>query len=98
MPLDGTHLEEWQTTLLKAAEIVRERWNPRAYGHKGGPRCALGAIDEAAGRGLSGAHPAVRHLRGHVGCFISDWNDSPGRTAEEVASVMESVALSQGRA
>lgn len=98
MPFDGRNLEEWQTTLLKAAEIVRERWNSSGYGLPGGPRCALGAIDEAAGGHLFSDSPAIYRLQNHIDTSIAVWNDTPGRTAEEVASVMESVALQQGRA
>lgn len=110
MPLDdANYLNTDQRILLKAAEIVRERWQQGSFGENGGPRCALGAIAEACGHDLKigeGCHAAAcgtaaakrlaKQLHIHVAKVMA-WNDAPGRTADEVAAVMERVALSHVR-
>lgn len=94
MPFDAVELEDWQKTLLKAAEIVRERGlRQGAYGFDGGPVCAVGAMFAADTTGASvlAARDALsKHLGVQHPMF---WNDKPGRTAEEVAAVMETVAF-----
>lgn len=40
-------LDEVGQVLVRAAEIVRERWQRWDFGVDGGPRCLMGAISEA---------------------------------------------------
>lgn len=100
-------LETWRLVLLEAAEIVRRGWCRGSLGNPGGPRCAIGAIGQAAETPFGGSyqerfHNAViavaRHLlptyrvNEHVGMVVC-WNDRECQTAENVASTMERVAL-----
>ena len=92
--------------LLRAAEIVRERWCQHGYG--GGPdtrdintRCAGNAILEAEGRfqnGSPGWTDGQRRFSRAMGWGkygareMFFWNDTPGRTREEVAEALERAA------
>lgn len=86
-------LAEPDSVLLRAAEIVRERWKSGVYGEPGGGRCALGALSEALGN-----KPAVEtkqslalyHSLGVTS--IMGWNDTPGRTQTEVVEALERAA------
>lgn len=50
MPFDGTGYDEkWRVVLLKAADIVEERWVKYRFGEDGGRRCMIGALSEAMG-------------------------------------------------
>lgn len=50
MPFDGTGYDEkWRVVLLKAADIVEERWVKNRFGEDGGRRCMIGALSEAMG-------------------------------------------------
>jgi hypothetical protein len=98
-PDKPVELDEAGKVLMRAADIVRERWQQLYAGTSGEPRCALGAIYEASG--LDGTHipwsedphccEAHMRLRGAVGA-IHVWNDVVGRTAEEVAEALERAA------
>ncbi len=99
MPYDPISLPPEGIDLLRAAQIVRERWRQNEYGEDGGPRCAIGAISEVTGilcdylhSGWQ-YHPVTSLLRPFVGeKDIPYWNDDPARTAEEVATAMEAAA------
>ncbi len=101
MPFDftPTELETWQQLLLDAARIVRVRWRQGDYGNAGGPRCAVGALREAAAlideQGLFSDVYTCALLRfgDRLKGTIPKWNDTPGRTAEEVATAMEEAAM-----
>ena len=77
---------------LRAAEIVRERWRQGAFGLPGQARCLEGALTEAAGTPLYRTDARLK-----VACVLGTdelggWNDTPGRSAEEVANALETAA------
>lgn len=88
--------------LLRAAEIVEERWQQGSSGEPGGPRCAIGAIEEAIwGDDYPGPERfslalevkvRVRHM--FIGS-IALWNDAPGRTKEQVAAKLREAAATK---
>lgn len=92
MPFDSTELSPENRILLRASKIVRERWQQYELGVLGGPRCAIGAIMEAAVTSNEVA-AAIHILRKNLSCSIPLWNDMRGQTAENVANTMEQVAL-----
>ncbi len=105
MPFDAIELEDWQKTLLKAAEEVRKGWCQFARQDEQGRVCVIGAMARvSAGDPEAQLDPdeypaaliAWERLRDHLGLGyggLPRWNNAPERTAEEVASVMEAVAL-----
>ncbi len=102
---DFTQLEPDRQLLLDGAKIVRVRWRQNSLGHNGEPRCAVGALREAAGEeetsGTFTQHRgAVNRLCDSLGLEkdgtsrpVTQWNDTPGRTAEDVATAMEAAAM-----
>ena len=86
-----------QTTaeiLRAAAHRVRQGWCQGGYSD-GQRLCAIGAVDYAAQGDddvLCDALERLRTILGHVS--IVQWNDSKGRTAEQVAQAMEHAAES----
>lgn len=97
--LDDCGLTETQRVLLRAAQIVRERWQQGWCGLNGGPRCAGGALIEAGDSTFFGCGPAYlelnRYLEKNKLVGVPDFNDMPGRTAEEVATALESAAMGE---
>lgn len=96
MPRES-ELEPWRQRLLSGARYIREYgWVQGRLGGCGGPACLIGAMFETSTPETVG-HPAIyarERLRNHLGVVsVSDWNDAPGRTAEEVIAAMEFVAL-----
>ena len=100
-------LVEPDPVLLRAAEIVRERWCQHGWHPDGADtrgintRCAGNAIVEAEGRFQDGAPTWTDGQRrfslamgwgdwGATRMFL--WNDTPGRTREEVAEALERAA------
>lgn len=89
--------------LLIAAELVRKGWvqcsmskdaqglNVPSTHPDAVCWCALGAINRAATgtRDEESGESAVRLLQNQVKSSIMVWNDTPGRTAEQVAKAME---------
>ena len=89
-------LEPHQQTLLRAAEIIRERGlHKHGFGNHGEPRCTLGAIAEAANcLEFDSYSAAVVYLQGRVPSrSVIRWNDAPGRTAAEVIKALTEAAL-----
>jgi len=94
--------------LMKAAEIVEERWCQGRLGHTGMNVCALGAIGEVtcghasrwefSDTGIKAAGALAKVVYGEDsplsshGVYIPTWNDCPGRTKEEVAAAMRKAA------
>lgn len=93
--------------LLRAAGIVRERGlYQNGYRNDAGACCMLGACLEALGAGwylckLTRAwQPTIPEpqdlldlLRKAIGVGrVPDWNDAPGRTADEVIAALEKAA------
>jgi hypothetical protein len=94
--------------LLAAADhIERFGWQQRYFGTPGKPCCLLGAISVAAGN-RAGGHAVnsssadaeraadrriMQYLRStHRAIDLVTWNDSPGRTAEEVIAALRGAA------
>lgn len=86
--------------LLKAAEVLeRDGWRQHDAGFVGQPRCVLGAMRQAClpelpGGAFADAQGALHSFiydRGHS-CGIVVWNDSPGRTADEVIAALRAAA------
>lgn len=93
--------------LLKAASIVEEGWCQHFY-WKGADivnsnvHCAVGALGAASVQlGLTtlddpwtgeAMFRAENALANHIGSSVVYWNDSPGRTADEVAEAMRKAA------
>lgn len=84
--------------LRLAAAEVRKGWCQHRTRDRDANMCAVGAIRVAAG----GAHhentwtAAYKYLCQTLGLHflqLSDWNDAPGQTAENVATAMEYAAL-----
>lgn len=93
--------------LDKAADVIIERgWHQGDYQKPGGEAvCAMGALFAAAARsprtaGLNTADPrsaaavAATCLKRHLGIESSlpAWNDSPGRTEDEVLAALRECA------
>lgn len=86
--------------LRGAAQLLKEEgWTQHAFLDAHGRMCVTGAINRAANGGALyvGAEDNVgsaawRALADKLGCRVTDWNDTPGRTAEEVISTLESLA------
>ena len=87
------------SVLLRAAEIVRERGLCQGAWRAGGPLCAAGAVGQAGvdfdlerwemeARLLQFA----RALGGSAFNDVHSWNDTPGRTGQEVAEALERAA------
>lgn len=95
-------LPEPNRILLEAAAYIREHGHTKAeMGTHGGARCALGAIRSAT-RMHKNWDPMDRFrwrvaaeeaMIANLGCEVQDWNDAPERTAQEVISTLETVAL-----
>ncbi|MGH3093566.1 MAG: DUF6197 family protein [Gaiellaceae bacterium] len=85
--------------LLRAARIVRERGLCQGPWRAGGPPCAAGAVGVAGGDlGLSRAETEASVLRfaralgGSAAGDVHSWNDTPGRSARDVADALERAA------
>jgi hypothetical protein len=101
-------LDPIQRLLLKAAEIVEQRgWCQRSFENLDGQVCALGAINLAhhdcsgwGSRVFSGADLAVnaacrasQYVGRGIGYFtLANWNDTNGRTKEEVIAALRGAA------
>lgn len=87
-----SNLPKTAQTLLKAADIIRERgWCQNTLEDDDGHVCAVNAIILAGGLG-SGASGLVRDFVG-AGSLVG-WNNAPERTAEEVIAAFENTAAS----
>lgn len=108
MPLDQVNLTDVQIVLLDAAAEVRKGWCQHKLETADGRVCVRGAImrandnqflDLGWGRASPIEQDADWLLSLHLGidAYISDvpdWNDVPGRTAEEVSAALEQAAFS----
>jgi len=95
--------------LFDAAALVRKGWTRHelARDAHGGcvsvssPNavsfCAIGAIERVQGRGIMArnGHSAWELLSSAVGGLVSEWNNRPRQTADNVALTMERVAVEQ---
>lgn len=85
--------------LRAAAARVRQGWCQGSMVDGFGNVCAVGAIDIVTPNTLADAcvrFDVLTQLQlviGYSGCAaVAEWNDEPGRTAEEVALAMEQAA------
>lgn len=95
---------DYRDVLLKAASIVEEGWCQQAAitSLDGATQhCALAAIGKATVQLTEDINEtyalvknASRAVSIHVGKYITAWNDTPGRTASEVAEAMRNAATS----
>ena len=78
--------------LEQAAELIRRHgWVQRKYGTTGEGYCIIGAII-AVPKHESG-YPAIEALREELGGqSVMLWNDTEGRTKEEVLELLERAA------
>jgi hypothetical protein len=94
MPLDGSSLDPVVQTLLAAEDIIiRRGWIKGGYGGSGGPRCVVGALQEASDVVGAAWSLDVYKLRWDAGYIygttvgansIECWQDRPWRTIEEI--------------
>jgi hypothetical protein len=87
-------LEPHQQTLLRAAEIIRERGWASAY-HRTSGHCAHTAIgaDGWTADAATAVQSFINHLGGKSVEDIWNWNDAPERTAAEVIKALTEAAL-----
>lgn len=87
-------LDEVGQCLMDAADILRKHgWCQRALCDDVGRYCALGAISAA---GTNALNLTTGVLAKHLGIvWISEWNNAPERTAEEVIAALEDAALTR---
>ena len=90
-----------QEILLRAAELIEKRgWCQDRYSNDKGCLCPLGAMRVATGyragteneQCLGKIRPAVFRIGDLDNCNISDWNDAPGQTKENVIATMRACA------
>lgn len=79
--------------LRAAAQELRDHgWCQHEGEDEKGRHCALGAIGVVAGLGQYETATVLRiYLKTP---YIGDWNDTPGRTQEEVIAALEAAASS----
>lgn len=73
-------------------------WQEPPYSWGEGPngeRCAIRAINQAAGGYTDAAEAAQHRLRQIVGDSISNWNDDPDRTKAEVIAALRTAAAQE---
>lgn len=99
--------EPWRRTLWAAADIIVEQgWCQNTAKNAIGNVCMGGAISMAhhgSAYGWAEAKDALARMRNTLkaeepalsisGCAVSEWNNQPGRTAEEVIAKLREVAL-----
>jgi hypothetical protein len=94
MPLDDTGFDPVVQTLREAEAIIcRRGWLQGSYGSADGPRCVIGAIQEASIEVARAWSLDLYKLRWDAGyCYGSGieassiwcWQDCPGRQLEEI--------------
>jgi hypothetical protein len=77
--------------LLDAASILEERGWIQGAGHSSNGHCAMNAID-STGAEHRAVLIALITLTEKLGP-IAQWNDTPGRTKEEVIAMLRETAL-----
>jgi hypothetical protein len=86
-----------------ARNITPETWCQGEYGH-GGRHCVIGHVMEAA-RAVTDAAvvpldvwwPIVHQLNTTVGMCIKDYNDTAGRTCDDVRQALLQAAMALGK-
>jgi hypothetical protein len=78
-----------------AADYIREHgWCQHQWENASGSVCLKGAASKATDCDLLRHTPLIYALRETIGIpeGLSDWNDTPGRTKEEVLAVFDKIA------
>ena len=88
-------IEPWRQLLLDAADLIERTnwWNGKSLERP--TYCALTAITTVGENAV--AYKAATHFSIYVGMgnqSIPQWNDTPGRTKEEVLAAMRGAARS----
>ena len=96
MPFDGTQLNETAAHLLRAKQYIEERgWCPTGQGRPGAPVCISHAIFLTRQSDLLFAADTFMNALGLP--YIGVWNDTPGRTLDEVYAAFDrAIALAMG--
>lgn len=91
MPFDGTQLNETAAHLMRAKRYIEEHgWRQHHWGDGTSPRCLLGAVHATMPDGRHDLYAAaVDRLMSIVGQRPHVWNDTPGRTVEEVYAAFD---------
>lgn len=94
--------ERIDLTLGRAADLIEEHgWLQGQMGDVGRGFCLLGAVYEGVDYAMYSHDPgsyglivegALRRVRRVVGNKMVGWNDSPGRTREEVVAALRTAA------
>lgn len=73
---------------MKPSQLLRERgWCQGAYQTTDGRCCLVEALIKTERTGDTGTF-----LRNHLRTpFLTEWNDAPGRTADEVIAALEAI-------
>lgn len=86
--------------LNAAADLLEaEGWLQNIWGDPDrGPRCAMGALmDVTPAEEWPQQRDAEQTLRTLIGARVTEWNDQPGQTAENViATLREAAAVGSG--
>ncbi len=106
MPLDGAQLNPTAQHLINAKIFLQERgWCPDGAFGEGGTVCIAAAIGETCGRAGCGRALSVMSRTIGVELYsdiaIGRWNDTPGRTIEEVLNAFDraiALAMEEGNA
>jgi hypothetical protein len=99
-----------EQALSAAADLIESRgWTTRYYARNESGQsvcyrddraacyCAMGAIGAVANRDYDLDEAACNRLRRSLGIdSIAEWNDAPGRTAEEVVTALRKAAEGAG--
>ena len=91
MPYDGTQLNETAAHLIRAKRYIEEHgWQQRKWGEGTDPHCLLGAIHATMSEGRHDLYALAAGLVGSVvGWQPHTWNDTPGRTIEQVYAALD---------
>jgi hypothetical protein len=94
MPFDGTKLGDVARTLIRAREILDiQGWCPNGATDDEGRVCVVAAINSVRSYSIISA-TAITFIRKAIDSNDKDlgigrWNDTPGRTIEEVHAVFD---------
>jgi hypothetical protein len=95
VPDKPAELDEVGKVLMRAAEIVRKRWTQGTFFDHAGNVCVAGALNEAStGSALHHRPELWAEVAKRWGVDdVGQYNDAPGRTANEVAEALERAAI-----
>lgn len=94
--------QEIGAVVRQAAATIKERgWVQGNYGDRDHGYCAIGAVRAVIGTGVQYQQIAIElniwmrsliHSKGPIECAVTDFNDTPGRTREEILLHMNKFA------